>query len=134
MKFLVTALPETPPQCPFSRYNKTYGARTCFFTYLECIPAQCRFLKKAEDTDEDTTEVAPLRVKRTKSLAVYPNIIKFLLDNKFSYLDAARKSGIAPSTFSHVINGDSPPSHKTIEKILKFTNMPYEVAFKRSDK
>lgn len=61
---------------------------------------------------------------------IYPNINKWLIDNRMSMIKFAREVGITKSTMSNYLAGLSEPRKSIIDKILEITGMSYEECFR----
>lgn len=62
--------------------------------------------------------------------AKYKNIRKWLNEHNMSQADLAAGTKIVQTNISNIISGKHEPSKKAIDKILAFTGMTYEEAFK----
>lgn len=60
---------------------------------------------------------------------IYPNLAKWLRDNRCSYSGFARKVGVKPSAIYNGLRGKTGIRKETIDKILRETKMSYEQAF-----
>ena len=69
-------------------------------------------------------------VRRPNPCMKYPNIGKWLIENKMTQCGLANKSGIASAYLSNILLGKINPGKKIIDKILLATGMTYEEAFK----
>lgn len=59
----------------------------------------------------------------------YPNIRKWMIENRVSERRFANMTGICQSTISFILNGKKRPSMASINKVLKATGMTFEEAF-----
>lgn len=57
---------------------------------------------------------------------IYPNINKWLIDNRMSVFKFAKLVGTTKSTMGNYLSGASEPRKSVIDKILDITNMSYE--------
>ena len=64
---------------------------------------------------------------------VYPNIAKWMIENKISPGLFSKKIGCSQAAVSNWMTGKRDPSYKFINLVLKETGMTYEEAFKRED-
>lgn len=60
---------------------------------------------------------------------IYPNVNKYMKDNKISLMEMYRKTGINYNQLHRIFYGESNPSKKTIDKLLDYTGMTYEEMF-----
>lgn len=60
---------------------------------------------------------------------IYPNLAKWLNENRYSCSGFAKKVGVCPSTIYKTLRGNDGLRKETIDKILKETGMSYEKAF-----
>jgi transcriptional regulator with XRE-family HTH domain len=70
----------------------------------------------------------------TESGCVYPNLRKWMNENKISRKELIRRSGIYETANSSyhltgILEGKSQPPKPTIDKLIAATGMPYEVLF-----
>lgn len=64
------------------------------------------------------------------SKCIYPNLKKYLYENRFSYNRFANFAGISSQALYNCLTGYADPSKSTIDRILSATNLSYEEAFK----
>ena len=72
----------------------------------------------------------------TESECIYPNLRKWMNENKISRKELIRRSGIYETTnhsshLSYIMTGYAQPPKPTIDKLIAATGMPYEVLFAR---
>lgn len=60
---------------------------------------------------------------------IYPNISRWMRENRISANNFSKMIGVSQMTVSNNLRGKTPPSKKTIDKILEVTGMTYEEAF-----
>lgn len=59
----------------------------------------------------------------------YPYLDKWIYSHGYTNMSFANAIGIEKSHFVRLMNGNGNPMKKTIDKIMKVTGLPYEVAF-----
>lgn len=64
---------------------------------------------------------------------VFPNIRRFMIDNKLVESTFGELLGLSQNTVSTWLTGKAAPRKDTIDKILEITNMTYEEAFRRAE-
>lgn len=74
----------------------------------------------------------------TEKGCIYPNIRKWMNDNRISVSEIARRMGLIPhsSTCERIrgyLTGANDPNKFTIDRILAITNLTYEQAFYREE-
>ena len=62
---------------------------------------------------------------------IYPNIDKFLYENRHSYSSFAKLIGMSGSAVYNALTGATTPTKKLIDRVLEATDMTYEEAFRR---
>ena len=74
-----------------------------------------------------------------ESKFAYPNIRKWLNDNKVSVPELVRRTGLANCAgnfyrMRSILKGETEPRKSTIDKLIAITGMPYEVLFSEEAK
>lgn len=69
------------------------------------------------------------RPRDKKHRYVYPNIEKWLNDNRYTVMEFSKEVGVHSGTMSSHLLGRSYPTKPVIDSILKVTGMSYEEAF-----
>ena len=74
----------------------------------------------------------------TEKGCIYPNIRKWMNDNRVSVSEIARRMGLLPHSCTSArirsyLTGRVSPNKPTIDKILSITNLTYEQAFYREE-
>lgn len=89
-----------------------------------------RFCITRERVRQILLSTESLRI-RTPELpdCVYPNLAKWLNENRYSCSSFAKKVGVCPGTVYKTLRGNDGLRKETIDKILKETGMSYEQAF-----
>ena len=78
-----------------------------------------------------------LRTERIRSnekivnACIYPNIRKFLMQERLTCRGFSNKFGISYATLYNTLTGKVEPQKKTIDRILKCTGLTYEEAFSK---
>ena len=60
---------------------------------------------------------------------IYPNVNKFMKDNKLSLMEMYRGTGIHYNHLHKIFYGEQNPSKRIIDKLLNYTGMTYEEMF-----
>lgn len=79
------------------------------------------------------------RFSTIKDTCIYPNLRKWMNDNRISRAEFVRRMGLMPETcnisrFGNVLLGKHYPRKPYIDLMIKVTGMPYEVLFKGKTK
>ena len=68
--------------------------------------------------------------KRNHKNIIYPNINKFLYENRHSYSSFAKLIGMSGNAVYRALTGATSPTKKLIDRVLEATDMTYEEAFR----
>lgn len=60
---------------------------------------------------------------------IYKGISDWMRENRLGYSDIAKKTDLSAPSIHMIMTGKTSPSKKTIDKILKATDLKYEKAF-----
>lgn len=69
------------------------------------------------------------RIQRKYSNIIYPNIVRYLQDNRVTLTALASDCNMTINGLRQFLNGESGGTKSTIDAILKATGMKYEEAF-----
>ena len=64
----------------------------------------------------------------------YPELEMYMFRNGLSLRKFSGRCNIPSSTMCRILNGETEPLKSTIDKILKATDMPYEVCFREENR
>lgn len=70
-----------------------------------------------------------LKSEGVKKMIKYPYLEKWMSDKGLSQTEMAKVLGVGRTTVSKLLNGKEEPKKAVIDKVLKATGLPYEVAF-----
>ena len=70
------------------------------------------------------------RRRSSYDTCIYPNLSKWLYENRYSYNRFAKLLSVTPASVFNALTGKVEPSKKLLDKILDATEMSYEEAFK----
>lgn len=77
-----------------------------------------------------TPTINTLAVRRKKlDSYIYPNISRWMKENRVCASKLAKTIGISPVTVSNMLSGRVNTTKSTIDKVLEVTGMTYEQAF-----
>ncbi len=68
---------------------------------------------------------------RWKKNCVFPNIARWMAENRITGKTLADEFGYDPTTICAYLTGNRDPSYIFILSVLKLTGLPFEVAFER---
>lgn len=65
---------------------------------------------------------------------IYPNLVKWMQDNRLNSVQAGQKLGLSHGYLNQILSGKCAPGKACIDKILAGTGMTYEVAFATAER
>ena len=63
---------------------------------------------------------------------IYPNLFNWIKNSGYTYQSFAEALGVSHNRISYIMSGRYEPRKYTIDMILEFTGLPYEIAFKEA--
>ena len=65
---------------------------------------------------------------------IYPNLVKWMRDNRLNCSQAEQKLGLGRGSLSCILSGKTAPGKAVIDKILAGTGLTYEAAFTTAER